>query len=77
MFRRKPTTVDAEQFTDISSPPRGVTFSHLSGTHEVVTLQGMKVCVRLGEWIVREAANPERFYPIADDEFRRVYEPVQ
>lgn len=77
MFRRKPTTVDAEQFMDIASPPRGVTFSRLSGMHEVVTLQGMKVGVRLGEWIVREAANPERFYPIADDEFRRIYEPVE
>jgi len=77
MFRRKPTTVDAEQFTDIANPPRGVTFCHLSGMHEVVTLQGVKVGVLLGEWIVRESTCPERFYPIQDDEFRRIYEPVQ
>jgi len=52
------------------------TFSHLSGLHQVVTLQGMKVGVRVGEWIVREPSNPERFYPIADDEFRKIYEPI-
>ena len=74
LYRRKPTTVDAEQFTDAANPPRGVAFGHLSGMHEVVTLQGMKVGVRLGEWIVRENSNPERYYPIADAEFRRIYE---
>ena len=76
IYRRKPTMVDAEQFTDVARPPRGVTFGHLSGMHEVVTLQGMKVGVRLGEWIVREPSNPDRFYPIADAEFHRIYEPT-
>ena len=73
-YRRKPTTVDAEQFTDIENPPRGVELS--SGMHVVTTLQGMKVGVRLGEWIVREPASPDRYYPIADAEFRRIYEPA-
>jgi hypothetical protein len=61
LYRRKPTTVDAEQFIDAANPPRGVTLGHLSGMHEVVTLQGMTVGVRIGEWIVREAANADRF----------------
>lgn len=76
IYMRKPTSVDAEQFTDIDNPPRGVTLSHLSGMHEVVTLQGMKVGVRIGEWIVREPSCDDRYYPIADAEFRRIYEPV-
>lgn len=75
LYTRKPTTVDAEQFTDPRNPPRGVS-PHAYLDFAVTTLQGVKVGVRVGEWIVREAANPERFYPIADDEFRRIYEPT-
>ena len=76
IYRRKPTEVDAEQFTSVSSPPRGVRWSATSEMYLVTTLQGMEVGVRIGEWIVREPANPERFYPIADVEFQRIYEPT-
>lgn len=75
IYRRKPTTVDAEQFTDATNPPRGVS-PHAYLDFSVTTLQGMNVGVRVGEWIVREPSNPERFYPIADAEFRKIYEPT-
>lgn len=84
IFRRKPTKVDAEQFTDTQKPPRGVIFVNdvldndrfVNGSHVVLTLQGQTVGVKLGEWIVREPSHPERFYPIADEEFRRIYDAV-
>ena len=76
MFRRKPTTVDAEQFTDITKPPRGVLWSEPSGMYVVITLQGMRVGVRLGEWIVKENGWPDRYYPVADSVFRETYESI-
>lgn len=72
IFRRKPTTVDAEQFTDAEKPPRGVKFQN--GRWVVITLQGQAVGVKLGEWIVQERAHSERFYPVADEEFRKIYD---
>lgn len=76
IYRRKPTDVDAEQFTAVSNPPRGVRWSAASEMYVVTTLQGMDVGVRIGEWIVREPSREDRYYPIADAEFRRIYEPT-
>lgn len=81
IYRRKPTTVDAQQFTDVAKPPRGVTIEPTPNaartTHAafVTTMQGQKVNVGIGEWIVAES-DGVHFYPIADEEFRRIYEPV-
>lgn len=72
IYRRKPTTVDAVQFTDIEKPPRGVQF--INGRFAVTTLQGQVVGVKVGEWIVQERSNSQRFYPVADEEFRKIYE---
>lgn len=73
LYTRKCTVVDAEQFLDGDKPPRGVKFSDSLGTY-VTTKQGRHVCVSLGEWIVKEHEMEDRFYPIADDEFQRIYE---
>jgi hypothetical protein len=79
LFNRKPTPpIEAEQFLDSANPPRGVQQSLVEGKFYVVTLQGQRVHVELGEWIVREDARPDGHYcyPIADGEFQRLYEPI-
>jgi len=77
-FRRKPTTVQAEQFTDYTRPCAGVKIGQDDRTSPhayVITMQGRKVEVSIGEWIVAEP-DGEHYYPIADAEFRRIYEPA-
>lgn len=71
LYKRKPTTVDAEQFDNPDKPPRGVKFSDSLG-HYVTTIQGRHVCVSIGEWIIREA-DGDHFYPIADETFSELY----
>ena len=76
IYMRKPTQVSAEQFTSEALPPRGIrTNAPDVGQYVVVTMQGRLVPVSVGEWIVAES-DGEHFYPIADSEFRRIYEPV-
>jgi hypothetical protein len=74
-FKRLPTVVDAEQFTDVDNPPRGVQSSLYVG-HYVETIQHRTVSVDVGEWIIQEA-DGQHYYPIADDEFKRLYAPVE
>jgi hypothetical protein len=73
LYRRKPTTVDAEQFVDPHMPPRGALYNHPS--FYVVTMQGRPVPVSIGEWIVAEP-DGEHYYPIADVQSRALYERV-
>lgn len=77
-YMRKPSEVDAEQFTDLHCPPRGVHEGQEGGSlyHYVVTAQDRLVRVGVGEWIVREPSASGCFYPVCDAEFRRLYEPV-
>lgn len=78
-FMRKPTEVDAEQFTDYDEPPRGVLIgSDAPGErfHYVVTAQDRLVRVDVGEWIVRERSASGCFYPVRDEEFRALYEAI-
>lgn len=74
-YRRKPTVIDAVQFTDATAPPRGVMFHHIFAKHFVTTIQGQDVFVSPGEWIVVEA-DGEHHYPIADATFRELYDPI-
>ncbi len=69
-----PKIVDAEQFFHPATAPRGVRTEE-DGRAYVVTIQGQKVYVKPGEWIVEE---PDRlhYYPIADDVFRASYTPA-
>ena len=79
LYNRRPSApVDAEKFVDAKYPPRGVEIDWLHGIHPtayVTTLQGQRVPVGIGEWIIKEASGPG-YYPMADSEFERLYEPV-
>ena len=77
-FMRKPTEVDAEWFTDDRNPPRGVlrTTTFDPPYFYVVTAQDRHVRVEVGEWIVREPSASGCFYPVRDEEFRQLYEPI-
>jgi len=77
LYRRKSTIVAAVQFVDKSNPPRGVFWISQGpfGGWYVTTTQGTHVPVDVGEWIVAEA-DGRHYYPIADAEFQRVYEPA-
>ena len=73
------TEIEAEQFLPPNQIPSGVmnVYSSVDGTTysgQVVTIQGERVNVKPGEWIVRESDNPDRYYPIADAVFKRKYE---
>lgn len=72
-FRKKPVVIHAEQFTDEASPPAGVRQIGASYFY-VITIQGAKVRVKPGEWIIRES-DGVHYYPCADVEFTRLYEP--
>jgi hypothetical protein len=72
--------IEAEQFVPPLKIPKGVMnvyemnpgSGYFAG--EVWTIQGEKVRVHPGEWIVQERGNPERYYPIADVVFKEKYE---
>ena len=80
------TEIEAEQFNPPFQIPKGVFNVYEMGegtdekptwyTGEVWTIQGEKVRVRAGEWIVQEPDNSERYYPISDEVFKRKYELV-
>jgi len=75
-FKRKPTFCEAEQFTE-SHTPKGVCPPVPDdGYNYVTTIQGQDVKVQYGEWIVMES-DGIHYYPIADEEFKRIYEPSE
>lgn len=74
--------VEAEQFLPPYQIPKGVfnVYGSPNGEFyfgEVWTILGEKVVVRAGEWIIQEPRNPERYYSVADEVFKRKYELVQ
>lgn len=79
--------IEAEQFLPPHQIPKGVMNVYQMGkgteedptwyTGEVWTIQGEKVRVKAGEWIVEEPDMIGRYYPIADEVFRRKYEAVK
>ena len=77
-FRRKPTVVEekhATQYFHGMENVEGVQFNSDNQPY-VVTMQGQKVPISDGEWVVRES-DGIHYYPIDDEEFRRLYEQVQ
>jgi hypothetical protein len=78
---KKINVIEAEQFLPPNQIPKGVFNVYEIGegtfTGQVWTIQGQRVTVKPGEWIVQESGNPERHYPIADEVFRGKYEEVQ
>lgn len=77
LYRKKAVLDDAEQFTDLANPPRGVRWEPTGSTEPrscyVETIQGQRVSVGLGEWIIAEA-DGVHFYPCSDEAFRRTHE---
>lgn len=72
-FQNLPRTIDAELFSDPDNPPRGVKLDGYKGGTDpsdrvwsVISIQGTRVEVRPGEWIVDEG-DGVHFYPIKDD----------
>lgn len=76
-YRRKPTEVEAEQFTGRGDDPRGVRRDQ-NRRPFVVTMHGQQVFVEPGDWILKEPAGSlaYHFYPVRDSIFRETYEPV-
>ncbi len=82
-FRKKPITVEAEQFTDPGRPPRGVEtlmFENPDGTQHpafyVTTATGQRVQIYPGEWVVAEMLVADRYYPVRAEDFAATYDPV-
>jgi hypothetical protein len=78
LYRSKPRTIEARQFR--GQPMSGVEAVIDAGssvaTGYVTTMQGQRVLIHVGEWVVTEADGVHH-YPIADAEFQRNYEPGQ
>ena len=75
-YRSKPRVIDAEQFTDADNPPKGVDFDEtacIQPAFFVTTIQGERVRVQPGEFIVTES-DGVHYYPIAADEFAKLYD---
>jgi hypothetical protein len=78
LYRRKPAPpIEAEQLTqesiDTCNLPRGVRAYAADAGFFVVTIQGQRVTVKAGEWIIPES-DGEHFYPCSADEFEARYE---
>lgn len=74
-FRRKPSSdIEAHQYLYGQPTPNGVKFRN--NVAYVTTIQGVDVTIIFGEWVVSERGGIGH-YPIANDEFQRLYEWVQ
>jgi hypothetical protein len=72
--------IEAEQFLPPHQIPKGVSdvyeLSDGVFSGRVWTIQGQRVSVNAGEWIVEESNNSDCHYPIDDTVFREKYELV-
>lgn len=83
MFRKKPVTVEARQFTeangrDLAAWSGGmyIDIPHSQPGRPVIeipTLEGV-VTAQLGDWIIKGVAG--EFYPVKNTIFLQTYEPV-
>ncbi len=76
-FRRKPTTVEAEQWdghADATGLCRCVADECGRAPH-VHTINGAVVRLRVGDWLIREP-DGHHFYPCDPDVFKATYERV-
>jgi hypothetical protein len=72
-FRKKPVVIEAEQFLDPKTPPRGV-FVEDDGRAYVVTIHLQKCFLEPGDWVIQEP-DGEHFYPCKPDIFAATYVP--
>lgn len=79
-FRRKPTEIEAVQFTGKDPIPPGVMHAKgrygFPGAYYVVTLHNQRVYLEPGDWIAPEP-DGVHYYPIKDAVFQATYEPVE
>lgn len=76
LYRKKPIAVDAEQYLGHPATAcRGVRVTK-EGAAYVETIEGNKVPVIAGTWIMSEG-DGIHYYPCADEVFRRTYDPVE
>lgn len=73
LYKKRPITVEAEQLIEGKTWPAGVDIDDANQMY-VTTIQGQKVAIRYGEWVIAEG-DGLHFYPCADEVFRRTYEP--
>lgn len=86
-YRRKPVVeeIDAMQWTgdNISELWKwgGVDGIHAPELNPrrlgLITISGVETGCLLGEWVIRESGNPNRFYPCDPDVFEDRYEVAQ
>jgi len=74
MFRKKPETFEANQFTHSATAPVGVRCDE-DGRSYVVTAHKQRVYLEPGDWIVAEK-NGDGYYPIKDSIFKTICDPV-
>lgn len=76
IFRRKPTTISAVQFTGVpAEDPPGVFRRPEDSAPYVVTIHDQPCFLSAGDWIVPEP-DGVHYYPIKDEVFRKSYEEV-
>jgi hypothetical protein len=75
-YRSKPKIVEANQFLKHGECPVGL-MTYENGKHYVITAQGVRVMVEVGEYVILEdpPGDGTRAYPCAADVFERSYEP--
>lgn len=73
-FRKKPVEIEAVQFLDSATAPKGV-FVEEDGRCYVVTVHPQRCYLQPGDWIIPEP-DGEHFYPCRPDIFEATYESV-
>ncbi len=71
-FRSKTVEIEANQFLKRGECPLGV-FTREDGSHYVITIQGEKVNITKGDWIILEdpPGDGTRAYPCKPEVFER------
>jgi hypothetical protein len=72
-YRKRPVTVRANQYVPGRPWPEGVKWDEAAGQTYVHTINGDRVPVRAGDWVIRES-DGEHYYPVTDQVFRATYE---
>lgn len=79
-YRKKPLTVEAEQFFVDGPLPfrdRGPIVGFNGEYFYVTTAQGQQVYLCDGDWVVLESTGDFRAYPIRNDIFEATYEAIE
>jgi len=73
-FKKRPSIIDAHQFTDELPDPTGVLRSEDNRPY-VITAHDQPVFLEIGDWIVGEP-DGRGYYPIKPDIFANTYEAI-